>query len=614
MAFFFGIFPNSIETAAIKPTKTLLRSAAGGSLYRIIPANGDEKNSILFMELNGDAESLGRQRGLLLGDEIAEIIRDRYKCDYIQEILPWMKEVFKKFPRKYQREITAFQEALASQGHNFPIELVALHATQPIIDGRFPWGVCPWERPNGQTGSFSYAVWGDYAKGGATLVAHSPDWGETPKSWTQSRTIDSVNPTDGHRFAYLGVPGVIGMPGFNATGLSIAGTAGQLNVVGRMPMPINNIAIPGEFLTPFLLCREILQFYPAKNSVFERIEKALQGNPVDGFIIQATIPGKSVVWESGGSDSPDYPKMSRREAGAWDNGNILPVDWKGDMVLFQDQMLKTPLPFYVSVNFSESDGDPYSGIALISGSVVPWQRMQLGRGFFLPNNQERANQFNDWFAKLGTNFARRVPTIISREWDASMDNIVSVRPDKLGGFWVLGNGQYGEWIRDGNNWFHALISSGEEVCSGPLYDFGNGVTGWCQIDNNNTVEFVAWTHQYPSGADLRNDGMNICVVPKIKPWAQPDKLLHGGPHRRTLFLMRELGAPQGLLDIQSLYQIFQRAYLNVGAENDPFGVFIFSPEKREALFTASRYEGEEYIGGLNQKQVPIVMNTGDLGW
>lgn len=610
----FGAFAVAPTLAAGEAQKTLLRKSGESELFLLVPPGGEQKDSLLLLQLGEKTPyENGYRHGWLLADNIAEVISNRYTC-IGEDVLDWARAAYDKMPYEFREEIRGIADGLSAKGYQFPFAKAVLHATQPLIGFNFPWFMCPWEEGSGPTGSFSYAAWGRYTLFRTALSINSPDWGAVPKSLARNRVLISVRRGYNFRYAYLGVAGVIGMPGVNETGLSIAGTAGNVPAVARTPMPGNGVPIPDGFMTPFMVGAHVIRNFNGMDAAaYGRFEEILRVNPIDGFILQITTRSDSALWESGAAASPDYPKNSRRMAGDWDSGTIAPVDWRGDLVLLPGGILRiSALPFSVSVDFSDSTGESYAGRAWPDGVQVNWRRMSLGRAFALSSDPGRASRFANWFANLGA-ASVAVPYAVSNDGTGeggAMPHIVSTLPDKTGGWWVLADGSgYGSWIRDGST-FRAFTADGSQTCTGPLYDFGVGVTGWCRLDADTDIEWVAWTHQYPDGAFERLDGMNLSLIPEIKPWARSNPL--DGPHSRTHFLLRELGAPQGTLTLDKFYEVFQRAYLSVGSENQPFGVGAYDLASGDALFTVSRYEGDEYKGGLNPAQKPIRLNRMQL--
>lgn len=594
--------------------KSFLRSSGSGKLFLLVPPGGSQKDSLFMLQLVGDPWTRGSQHGRLLADTIADVISDRYNC-VSPEVLAWAQDAYGKMPREFQDEIRGIADGLSSRGYNFPFAKIILHATQPLIHFNFPLLVCPWNAGGRSSGSFSSSVWGRYTPSGTALAINSPDWGAVPKSLARNRVLVSVRPNVGSRYAYLGVAGVIGMSGANETGLSIAGTAGHYPITAKTPMQGNGVPIPNGFMTPFMIAAHTLRTMRGLDSeVFNRFEnEVLRVNPPDGFILQLTTPSNSVLWESGGAASSDYPQNSRRMPGAWDNGTITPVDWRGDFILLPGEVLRlSTLPFPVATDFVDSKNEGYAGRAWIGGRTVWWQRMPLGRAFALPSDSGRASRFAHWFANLGL-APVAVPFAVSEDGNNGSPHIVSVLPDKSGGWWVLADGSgYGFWRRDGSSAFRAYGSDGAEACSGPLYDFGNGVTGWCRLNPETDIEWVAWTHQYLMGADNRLDGTNLSLLPKIKSWARMDAPIFGGPHTRTQFLLRELGKQNGTFTLDEFYKALQRAYFATGNENQPFGVGAYDLKWGNAAFTVSRYDGDRYVGGLSPEQKLIRLTRNQL--
>jgi hypothetical protein len=604
------------KTAFAADQKVLLKSAKGGKLYRVYPAASlQEKDSVLFLELNGAPYRRGLQHGLLLAAQIADEIDNRYACDvFTPEALAWVERAYGKMPREWQDEIRGIADGLSQAGYTFPFAEVVMHTTQlPVYGTQFPWFLCAWEEPANPTGSFSYAVWGKYTLGGGTIALNSPDWGAVPYSLARNRVIVSVRPNIGNRLVFSGVAGVIGMPGFNETGLSIAGTAGPVSAGGSvMPSFDNGRPIPDGFMTLFMIGRHTLQHVSAQDPQWaERVEELFVRNPVDNFHLQVTVRGRSIVWESGGANSPDYPRIARREAGEWDNGSIMPVDWRGEFVLTQTGILRMDSLPPVEVKTNYADGSAYNGIVLVGDRWVEWRRWLLGRAFARVVDPNRDKLFENWFANLGTALVP-APAVITGDGAQPMA-VVSVSQDGSGGYWILNDGSdHGSWVASGNI-FRALDSKGAQMGSGRLYDFGNGVTGWYRLGDND-IEFVAWKFNFPSGANERLDAMNLSTLPAIRPWV--DVIANGldriVPPARTHLLMKYLGEPAQNIGLDEIYRIFQQAYLAGSDVNQPFGVGVYDLQNLNAMFTVSRYDGKEYVGGLNPAQKPISLNRYQL--
>jgi hypothetical protein len=415
--------------------------------------------------------------------------------------------------------------------------------------------------------------------------------------------IISLRPDSGLRHVFLGVAGIIGFSGLNETGLSIAGTAGPVSAVGPvMPSFENGLPVPEGFMTLLMIGRHTLQYISSYDQQWvQRVDGLLAANPLDNFHLQATARGgRSVVWESGAADSPDYPRIAHRQAGEWDHGAIMPVDWRGNLVLTQGGILRMDSLPPVEVQSRYNDGSPYSGTALVGGRWIEWRRWPLGRALTFPADPNRGQLFENWFANLGTALVP-VPAVITD--GAQLTAVVSVSQDGSGGHWIMNDGSnYGSWIADGNK-FRAFTPDGAQVASGRLYDFGNGVAGWGNLGDSD-IEFTAWKFNFPSGADERLDGMNLSVLPAIRPWIHDGVTLH----TRTHFVLKYLGEPAQNIGPGEIYRIFQRAYLAAGGADQPFGVSVFDLNNLSGMFTKSRYEGEKYIGGLNPAQRPISLD------
>ncbi|MCC6129945.1 MAG: hypothetical protein IT186_08440 [Acidobacteria bacterium] len=586
--------------------KTLLKVRGRSKLFLLTPPGGRNKDTLLMLELSEDTPyGNGYRHGQLLAGSIADVVTSRYSC-FGQDVLDWMRSAYDRMPSGFRDEIRGIADGMAQEGYRFPLPLVALHATQPLVPlaQTFPWFVCPREGPAGAgpTGSFSHAIWGRYTPAGTGLAINSPDWGAVPMPLARNRVLVSVWRGYPIRHAYLGVAGVVGMPGVNETGLSIAGTAGVPSISARTPMPGNGVPVPNGFMTPFMMAAHALRTMNGNDGgVFNRFEnEVLRINPVDVLILQMSTRTRSVLWESGASASPGYPSNSRREAGAWDSGDVEPVDWRGDFgLLFGNLYRLSTLPFPVWIDFRDSLGEAHSGRARPApgGTEIRWQRRRLGRMFSLPADPGRGERFAKWHAGLGARPVS-VPFVIGEGGNGGDPSIVFVSADKRGGWWVLADGSgYGSWAREGESAFRAFDASGGAVCSGPLYDFGNGVTGWCSLDASTDVEWIAWTHRYPDGAGNRLDGMNLSVIPDVKPWAAQDKPGFGSPHSRTHFVMRELGAPSGNLSLDGLFRVLQRAYFSAGTENEPFGTGAYDLATGDALFTLETAVGGSGGGG-----------------
>lgn len=504
-------------------------------------------------------------------------------------------------------------DGLRKKGIYFPFWKVVMHAAQPILTpGNFPWFMCPWEESSGLLGSFSYALWGQYTVNGGTIAVNSPDWGSVPKSLARNRVIISIRPNSGTDIVFPGVAGTIGMPGFNSTGVSVAGTAGPQPVVQKMAMPGNGIAIPDEFTPGLLFLRNALTRLDGRNpDVFEAFENILRNVPIDGFHVQVTVRGgRSSVYESGAAAAPDYPDVAERIAGNWDDNSIIPADWRGGMVLTQFGVFhNASLPFTATTDITDSFGDAYAGRVELSSAWYQWRHWRLGKAFSLPRNADRGRQFENWFVNLGFP-PENTPFVVNRD-DTPNSSIVSVRPDKSGGWWATIDGSaWGTWERDSKFSFRAFNTDGSLACSGPLFDFGNGVTGWCHLGDSD-IEWLAWNFQFPAGSSERLDGMNLSVLPAVAHFAQTP---YGGitPHDRTMFVLRELGAPEGTFGLESLFRSFQRAYFNTGQEDNPFGVGAYDLEGLNALFTVGRWEEDKYLGGLNSAMKPILLSRQQL--
>jgi hypothetical protein len=615
IALAMSLFATAPQWAEADATKSLVKKSSGGKLYRVTPENGSSRDEVLQLILTGNPYKRGLQHGKLLAPQIADVIGNRYACGvFTPEVLAWVEQAYWKMPREWREEIRGIADGLSQKGYDIPFAEVILHATQlPVYGTQFPWFLCPWEEPANPTGSFSYAVWGNYTLGGGTIALNSPDWGNVPRSLARNRVIIAVRPNSGNRLVFSGVAGVVGMPGFNETGLSIAGTAGPLSATGSvMPSFDNGRPIPDGYMTLFMMGRHTLQYVSAQDPQWaERVEELFVRNPVDNLHLQVTVRDRSIVWESGGANSPDYPRIARREAGEWDNGSIMPVDWRGEFVLTQTGVLRMDSLPPVEIRSSYHDGSAYSGTVLIDGHLKEWRRWSLGRAFIRAADPNRGQLFDDWFANLGEELVP-VPAVITDD-GAQPAAIVSVSQDGKSGYWLMDDASdHGSWVASGNT-FRSFSSDGAEACSGPLYDFGNGVTGWCRLGDND-IEFVAWKFNFPSGANERLDGINLSVLPAVRPWvdAVPNGLDISVPHARTHLVLEFLGEPARDIGLWEAYDVFQQAYLAHGTVDQPFGVGVYDLNALNALFTVSRYEGDAYIGGLNPAQKPIVLNRYQL--
>jgi hypothetical protein len=513
-------------------------------------------------------------------------------------------------PEEFRQEIRGMADALADSGRTVDFGKLVMHATQAFSPpgNQFPWFNCPWPATGGPPpgGSFSYAVWGGYVAGGGSLTINSPDWGAVPPSLARNRVIFSIRPATGYRHVFLGVAGTIGLTGMNETGVSVGGTAGQRCSEIRMPLPGNGVPVPDGFLTLFLMARHILTHYAADDPrLFDRIEtEILAVNPMDGFITQVSAPGRSAVWEPGATASPGYPFNSRRAPGEWDDGRIMPVDIRGDFILTQRGVFRISDVADIVVEYTDGLGNPYSGRATLDGSPVEWRVWKLGWAVVRPDDPGRGERLDRWFAALGTDVPRPGLPVFSPGFDPPPTS-VSSRRDRTGGYWTDG-ADWGWWTREGST-ARSFYADGTEMCSGPVYDFGAGLTGWCDLGGDD-LEWVAWTYDFAPGANERLDGMNLTVLPAAKPWAfvgAESGFWEQGPHPRTHFVLNRLGAPAGALTLESLFDVFQDSYLSLAGEDAPFGVGTYDLVAGEALVTVSRYEGSRFVGGLNPEQVPI---------
>jgi hypothetical protein len=102
---------------------------------------------------------------------------------------------------------------------------------------------------------------------------------------------------------------------------------------------------------------------------------------------------------------------------------------------------------------------------------------------------------------VGTEGIRVVPDVVNGD-NRAPTGIVSITADRSRGWWTDGT-SWGTWRRDGDA-ARVYESDGAESCSGPLYDFGVGATGWCDLGGPD-LEFIAWTYAATDGAGERLD-------------------------------------------------------------------------------------------------------------
>lgn len=128
------------------------------------------------------------------------------------------------------------------------------------------------------------------------------------------------------------------------------------------------------------------------------------------------------------------------------------------------------------------------------------------------------------------------------------------------------------------------------------------------------LEWLAWTYQLSAGASERLDGMNLSVLPGVKPWAaaKVEWPVDFTPHSRTHLVVEALGPPASMLRLDALHAALRNAYLAMGGQDAPFGVGAYDLSCMDALFTVSRYEGGTFVGGLNPQLIPVRLTREEL--
>ncbi len=611
-------------------TVETLETGTTSELLRVTPPGGEEKDSILMLVLEGEPYTIGYQHGYMLADMIADVITHRYGCPEVSsEVLTWMGRAFNRMPDDFRVEIQGLADGLAAAGYDFDMDIIVMHATQAFAPptGHFPWFNCPWDEPDpvdpdpdpdpDPNGSFSLGVWGAYTAQPGGILIGSPDWGEVPKSLARNRVIFSIRPAEGSRHVFLGVAGTIGLTGMNETGLSVAGTAGQMGRTATTTKPDNALPIHEGFMSLLMIARHALTHYSSyEEDPFGRFEdEVLSLNPMDGFIIQMSTANSSALWEPGGTASPDYPQNSRRKPADWDTGTLTPVDFLGDFVITQQGVfLESELEY--QVEYYDGDDEPHGGTGVINGNPVNWRRWHLGHALVFSADPDREERFETWASMLNSNVPRAIPPVFTDGVPPQQDRLVSASPDGLGGFWTDGV-THGTWVRDSDT-FSMLDETDTEICNGPLFVFPAGFTGWCNMGGND-MEIRAWSFDLPAGSELRLDGTNLSILPHLKSWTltgYENGFYDRVPHSRTHMILNFLGHPQNALNLPAMYDVMQKAYLSIGGQDAPFGVGAYDLYSQHALITVSRYEMQEdnnvFIGGLNPEQIPVILGCNHL--
>lgn len=113
--------------------KTLLKVRGKSKLFLLTPPGGRNKDTLLMLELNEDTPyGNGYRHGQLLAASIADVVASRYSC-FGQDVLDWMRSAYDRMPSGFRDEIRGIADGMAQEGYRFPLPLVALHATQPLV-------------------------------------------------------------------------------------------------------------------------------------------------------------------------------------------------------------------------------------------------------------------------------------------------------------------------------------------------------------------------------------------------------------------------------------------------------------------------------------------------
>ncbi|NLN91873.1 MAG: hypothetical protein GX130_01005 [Candidatus Hydrogenedens sp.] len=208
------------------PEVTLLREAGGGKLYEV----GGQK--MLVME--GCAEEMGYQQGLLLSKEIRHIMLEGYMNNslwnkgYSKEYVQAQSDRMEKFfPDSIREELQGMVKGLKEAGvDELSYEDLRLGITQAEIL-HFP--------PDGAPACSNFACWGKWTSDGRLLHGRNLDW--SIKGGAQDDHIIMVwRPSGGIPFMMVGWAGGVGsVTGMNSQGITL----------GEMTLPSPDVTFDG---------------------------------------------------------------------------------------------------------------------------------------------------------------------------------------------------------------------------------------------------------------------------------------------------------------------------------------------------------------------------------
>ena len=602
-----------------------VRSEGGVNVFEVIPTGGSNLDSFLFTRVGGTEYQIGRQIGVALAPEIANILGERYSCA-TESWLRWMEdEYYPRQPQDDKDQVRGLYDGLKEKGRNFRFGVVVAHALQPMggVYG-FQFFMCPWRAPTGaalnyretEGGSYSLSVTKTKKVDEAAVHILSPDWGKVPPSITR-RVLLVVEPEHGYRYATFTVPGVLSMTGFNETGLVAAGTSGQASKTLVTPMPENGIPVYEGYRSLFSFGREMMRTLSGKNPAdAQRVTEAIRANPIDAFILHIGGSAWSRIFEPGCTSALTWPECGMRLPNEY-QGGFTPVDFTGDLLLTQGGVFCLSCVNgggAVTITHFDGAGVPYAGTVLIEGKEEPWQHRSLGRLTIRPHDPDILDKHESWAAAFGTAQPRKYPVLIADDMGtSSLDGIAVVSKDGTHGYFASGT-IWGRWEKDSTNTFHAETHDGQEVCRGNLYPVGQkGVLGFCTLADGRDVQFVAWRYDYTTGCSAGmsyGDGMNLSVVPSAKPYAQTSGAWRGNhplpftDHNRTHVVRGLVAESCAPLTVGGMLRDHQSAYYAVNGQDAPFQLLGVDLNGGSVVIAPSGYdETGTFVGGSSARRI-----------
>lgn len=235
-----------------------------------------ERNGWIFVHLEGDPATVGFQRGYLLANETAELLRVFKGFTTHQTKRDWAffrktseEMLWPKIEAEYQQEIDGTLAGLKAQGVAMDRwDLVALNAIEELPEYYVPWlekqqGKPPTTKAPGNCSAF--VATGSYTRDGKPVIGHN--------NWTNYATgsrwnvIYDITPAQGYRMIMDGLPGVIVSDddfGINSNGIMITETT----ITGFEGFDPNGIP-------EFVRARKAMQY---SGSIDDYVRIMLEGN------------------------------------------------------------------------------------------------------------------------------------------------------------------------------------------------------------------------------------------------------------------------------------------------------------------------------------------------